>query len=187
LKTAEKRELTASEVEQQKRELREVLRKPEMINKLKQGLALPGVDVEIKQLSTENDVPYYLLNETFSLENLAQNLTAQPHQILHIASHGFFGSTSEESFIMTYDKILTINKLEALLGADFFKKYPIDLLTLSACQTAEGDDRSPLGISGIAIKAKVHSALGSLWSVADEATSQLDVSFLSGIEKAGYE
>jgi CHAT domain-containing protein len=51
------------------------------------------------------------------------------------------------------------------------------LLTLSACQTAEGDDRSPLGISGIAIRAKVRSVLGSLWSVDDDATLAFIESF----------
>jgi CHAT domain-containing protein len=175
------RELTAAETEQRTRELREVLRKPGMIEKLRESLSLPGVDVEVKQLAQQQNVPY-LLNESFSLANLSETLIEQPHKVVHIASHGFFGTTAEESFIMTYDKILTIDKLESLLSSDFFKLHPIDLITLSACQTAEGDDRSPLGISGIAIKAKVHSALGSLWSVADEATSQLMSTFYQGLE-----
>jgi len=172
----EKRKLTASEREQKNWQLREMLKKPVVMEKLQKLLALPGVDAEITGLAEQNNSPY-LLNESFSLANFKHALTDESHKILHIASHGFFGSTAEESFIMTYDRILNLNQLESLLNSDYFKLHPIDLITLSACQTAEGDDRSPLGISGVAIKSKVHSALGSLWPVSDDATSQLMTDF----------
>ena len=171
-----KRELSVSETAQQTKELQELLKKPEISNKIQELLALPGVDAEVKNLADQNGMPY-ILNEDFSLDNFTETLTGEPHKILHIASHGFFGSTAEDSFIMTHDKILNISKLEQLLGMEHFRRFPIDLITLSACQTAEGDDRSPLGISGVAIKSKVHSALGSLWPVADEATAQLMTTF----------
>lgn len=166
------------------RALRELLKDRSVVGSLKKELALPGVEIEIKQLAEQNSMPYFL-NEQFSLANFTQLALSKPHNILHIASHGFFGSSAEESFIMTHDKILTMNQLESLLNVEFFKKNPIDLLTLSACQTAEGDDRSPLGISGIAIKAKVHSALGSLWPVSDEATSQLMTTFYKELRNTG--
>lgn len=181
----QKRELTMVEKEQKMRQLREMLQKPLVMEKLQKLLALPGVDTEIKQLASQNDTPY-LLNENFSLANFKQALTNESHKILHIASHGFFGSTAEDSFIMTYDRILNLNQLENLLNADYFKLNPIDLITLSACQTAEGDDRSPLGISGVAIKSKVHSALGSLWPVSDDATSQLMTQFYENLKKPDY-
>jgi CHAT domain-containing protein len=177
-----KRELSVAQQEEKTRKLHELLKKPLVLESLQHLLALPGVDTEIKQLAEQNHTAY-LLNESFSLQNFIQILQEQPHDTLHIASHGFFGSTAEESFIMTHDKILNLNQLEALLSSDYFKLHPIDLLTLSACQTAEGDDRSPLGISGVAIKAKVHSALGSLWPVADEATAQLMTTFYQSMNK----
>ncbi len=177
-----KRELSVAQQEEKTRELHELLKKPLVLESLQHLLALPGVDTEIKQLAEQNHTAY-LLNESFSLQNFIQILQEQPHDTLHIASHGFFGATAEESFIMTHDKILNLNQLEALLSSDYFKLHPIDLLTLSACQTAEGDDRSPLGISGVAIKAKVHSALGSLWPVADEATAQLMTTFYQSMNK----
>jgi CHAT domain-containing protein len=173
------RELSASD-QQKNRELRELLKNPTVVKNLQKLLSLPGVDIEIKQLAEQNH-SNYLLNESFSLENFTHQLKEEPHDILHIASHGFFGSTAEDSFIMTYDKILNLNQLEVLLSSDYFKQFPIDLLVLSACQTAEGDDRSPLGISGVAIKTKVRSALGSLWPVSDEATAQLMVNFYSSL------
>ncbi len=179
------RELTTVEKTQKTRQLRELLQKPLVMEKLQKLLALPGVASEIKQLANQNDMPY-LLNENFSLANFKQALTGDAHKILHIASHGFFGSTAEDSFIMTHDRILNLNQLENLLNADYFKLNPIDLITLSACQTAEGDDRSPLGISGVAIKSKVHSALGSLWPVSDDATSQLMTQFYQNLKNPQY-
>ena len=177
-----KRELTAAVQQQKSRDLREALKNPEVIKNLQKQLSLPGVDSEIKLLAQNNHTSF-LLNESFSLENFTEVLKKEPHDILHIASHGFFGSTAEESFIMTHNKILNLNQLESLLNSDYFKLHPIDLLTLSACQTAEGDDRSPLGISGVAIKAKVHSALGSLWPVADESTAQLMGTFYKSLNE----
>lgn len=180
LPTEQSREPDSSEQQKRTRELRKLLRNPVVIEKLQQLLSLPGVDTEIKQLAEQNHSSY-LLNESFSLENFIQLLKEKPHDILHIASHGFFGGNAEDSFIMTYNKILNLDQLEILLNSDYFKQFPVDLLVLSACQTAEGDDRSPLGISGVAVKTKVHSALGSLWSVSDEATTELMTTFYSSL------
>jgi CHAT domain-containing protein len=49
----------------------------------------------------------------------------------------------------------------------------VELLVLSACQTAAGDDRAALGLAGVAIKAGARSALASLWFVNDQSTSAL--------------
>ncbi|MEY3786033.1 MAG: hypothetical protein RLZ75_238 [Pseudomonadota bacterium] len=182
LKSGKKRALIVTESQEKKRESRAFLKNPLVIKELQKLYALPGVEVEIKQLAEQNHTSY-LLNENFSLENFKKVINTEPHDILHIASHGFFGKTAEDSFIMTHDKILNLNQLEVLLSSDHFKHFPIDLLTLSACQTAEGDDRLPLGISGVAIKTKVHSVLGSLWSVSDDATAELMATFYSSLNK----
>ena len=91
------------------------------------------------------------------------------YRIAHLATHGFFGSTGKQSFIMAYDDLLTMNGLQTLLKGEQLQKIPIELLGLSACQTAEGNERAPLGISGAAIKARAKSVLGTLWPVDDEA------------------
>jgi CHAT domain-containing protein len=46
-------------------------------------------------------------------------------------------------------------------------------MVLSACQTAEGDDRATLGLAGMAIKSGARSTLATLWSVNDDSTVQL--------------
>lgn len=49
----------------------------------------------------------------------------------------------------------------------------IELLVLSACQTAAGDERAGLGIAGVAFQAGARSTIASLWNLDDESTSVL--------------
>lgn len=141
-------------------------------NKLKQILRLDGVDAEISSL--QKIVPATsLLNQAFSSERFAQQVQSGQFDIVHVASHGIFGSSAEKTFILAHDEVITIDQLQTLLSVDPLNKHPLDLLILSACETAEGDDRAPLGISGAALKAKARSAMGSLWPVSDLAASQL--------------
>ena len=75
--------------------------------------------------------------------------------------------------------------LTALLDADEFRKHPIELLSLSACETAEGNDRSPLGLSGAAIKARAKSVLGSLWPVEDGSARKTMEGFYGTLAAGG--
>lgn len=151
---------------------------------LREMYALPGVRDEIKDLGAQMS-NVTLVDAAFTLGNLSRNVVDGQHRIVHLASHGFFGGTAEESFIMTYDEILSIGRLQDLLQSDAIKGKPIELLTLSACQTAEGDDRSPLGISGAALKAKAKSALGTLWPVSDDAARDLMPKFYRNLVQQG--
>jgi len=100
-----------------------------------------------------------------------------PYSIIHIASHGQFDRDPQKTFLLTYNDKLSMNQLESLIAQGQFRDQAVELLTLSACQTAVGDDRAALGLAGIAIKAGARSALASLWSINDEATSQLMIEF----------
>lgn len=53
----------------------------------------------------------------------------------------------------------------------------MELLTLSACQTATGDDRAALGLAGLALKAGARSAVASLWFINDQASGALVMDF----------
>ncbi|MGR9052376.1 MAG: CHAT domain-containing protein, partial [Gammaproteobacteria bacterium] len=149
------------------------------LEKLAEVLSLPGVEKEVATLA-EIQRSRVVLNRDYTLQHF-DLLVRQPlHHMIHIASHGFFGGTSDSSFIMTYDRILTMDHLQQLLEQRSTDE-PIDMLVLSACQTAEGDDRAPLGLSGVALKARADSALGSLWPISDEAAVKLMKGFYSGI------
>jgi CHAT domain-containing protein len=114
-----------------------------------------------------------LLNQDFQTKNLEQELRAGRYGILHIATHGKFSTDVNDSFLLTFDGKLTMNKLDQLIGLFRFRDDPLELLTLSACQTGIGDDRAALGLAGVAIKAGARSALATLWFINDEASAAL--------------
>ncbi len=121
----------------------------------------------------------------FTTGRLHDEFDKGKYRIAHLATHGYFGSTGDQSYLMAYDDIVTMNGLQKLLQLGGAKKNPIELLTLSACETAEGDDRSPLGIAGAAIKAKAKSVLGTLWPVSDDAAQQVMTLFYSALVRDG--
>ncbi|MDJ0691017.1 MAG: CHAT domain-containing protein [Xenococcaceae cyanobacterium MO_188.B32] len=137
--------------------------------------ALPGVETEVQEIAANVD-SQLLLNQEFTNDRLRQTLketTTAP--ILHLATHGQFSSQPEETFILTWDDRIDVNELEQLLKVreETPKLIPIELLVLSACQTAQGDYRAALGLAGIALKSGARSTVGTLWSVSDESTSLL--------------
>jgi len=142
---------------------------PEEREKNVKILSLPGVTEEIhaleKVLPNDDDT---LLNQTFTSGNLEKGIQSGNHQLVHISSHGYFGHSAKDSFIMTYDKNLDVGEVERIMRIN--QGQPIDLVTFSACQTAQGDERAPLGFSGLAIKASARNAMGSLWAISDNAT-----------------
>ena len=133
--------------------------------------ALPSVPKELEDIQKIMDGNVRLLNKEHTIGNLTRQLEQHSYSIVHLATHGVFGGTPEESFLLTYDDRLTMNRLENLIYLTKLRKEPVELLTLSACQTALGDERAALGLAGVAIKAGVRSAVATLWYVDDEATS----------------
>jgi CHAT domain-containing protein len=150
---------------------------------LRERLSLPGVKTEIEALSHILSGTT-LLDADFTVDRFGDEAKSGDYRVVHIASHGVFGGSAETSYIMAYDNLLSMNGLQSVLQAERFHKTPIELLSLSACQTAEGNDRAPLGMSGAAIKARAKSVLGTLWPVDDEAARQVMESMYTGIAKS---
>jgi CHAT domain-containing protein len=118
-----------------------------------------------------------LLNQRFLLPSVERELQEKPFSIVHIASHGQFDSDVTKTFVLTFDGKLTMDRLEQMVGRLRFREDPLELLTLSACQTAAGDDRAALGLAGVAIKAGARSALATLWFIDDQASAELVTEF----------
>ncbi len=114
-----------------------------------------------------------LLDNNFVAPRIEAELQDGRYTILHIATHGQFATEVNQSFLLTFDDRLTMTQLERLVGLFRFRRDPLELLTLSACQTGIGDDRAALGLAGIAVKAGARSALATLWFINDEASSEL--------------
>ncbi len=114
-----------------------------------------------------------LLNNAFQASRLERELREGRYGGLHIATHGRFSTEVNDSFLLTFDGKLTMQTLDQLIGLFRFRQEPLELLTLSACQTGVGDDRAALGLAGIALKAGARSALATLWFINDEASATL--------------
>jgi CHAT domain-containing protein len=134
--------------------------------------SLPYVAEEMDSVRTLYQADQ-LLNEQFRTPLLEQELRESRYGILHIATHGKFSTNADDSFLLTFDGKLTMSTLDRLIGLFRFRQDPLELLTLSACQTAVGDDRAALGLAGVAIKAGARSALATLWFINDEASAAL--------------
>jgi CHAT domain-containing protein len=142
---------------------------------------LPEVEAELSSLRTTFGGTL-LLNSQFSVANVERELKTGTYSIVHVASHGEFGGEVDKTFLLAFDGKLTMDRLDQLIGVFKWREEPLELLTLSACETAQGDDRAALGLAGVAVKAGARSALATLWSVNDEASAQLITDFYTELK-----
>ncbi len=140
----------------------------------RQGYAsLPEVATEVNRVAATLPSQVFL-NGEFTEENLAKQIDRSPFQIVHLATHGQFSSDPEQTYILTWEDRIQVKELERLLQSrQYGETVPIELLVLSACKTAQGDDRAALGLAGIAVRSGARSTLATLWSVKDESTALL--------------
>ncbi|MEZ4282688.1 MAG: CHAT domain-containing protein [Myxococcota bacterium] len=145
---------------------------------------LENVTREIRQIRaiTGGEV---LLDAAFSPGALTQKLEAKPYRLLHVASHAAFDAGREGGFIQTHDGPLAFADLADAIDAGRLRADPLELVVLSACETAEGGERAALGLSGMAVRAGARSAIGSLWRVHDEATAQFMATFYQTLAQPG--
>jgi CHAT domain-containing protein len=119
-----------------------------------------------------------LLNEQFAVARFVEEVEEHPFGIVHVASHAEFSGDSSGSFLLAYDGKISLERLASVVGSTRFRaEQPLELLALSACETAAGNDRAALGLAGIALRAGARSALATLWSVNDEAAAKLVTGF----------
>lgn len=128
---------------------------------------LPAVPVELSAITKSLWQGQSFLNDTFTLDNLKAQRQQQPFGIVHLATHANFQSGEpSNSYIQLWDRKLRLNQLPQL----DWNNPPVELLVLSACRTALGNEEAELGFAGLAVKAGAKSAVGSLWYVSDEGT-----------------
>ncbi len=146
---------------------------------------LPSVTAELRDIKKIMNAKNVLENSNFTVNNLTAQFKEHEYTIVHLATHGVFGGTPEGSYLLNYDTLLTMDGLEDLIGIGRFRDNPVELLTLSACQTALGNERAALGLAGVALKAGARSAVATLWYVDDEATSLAVREFYRQLKTAG--
>lgn len=150
---------------------------------------LENVPRELKEIKSEVSKSEELLNQQFTQTNLQNKLQTVAFSVVHLATHGEFSSDAEKTFILTWDKLVKVKEFDNLLRVSDKDRFSgIELLVLSACQTAEGDKRAALGLAGIAMRAGVRSTLATLWSIDDRSTADVMSEFYrqlkAGVNKA---
>ena len=145
---------------------------------------LPAV-VQESELISKSFAPTTLMDGTFLKGDLVDTFLRNDFRYVHIASHGQFSGRADSTFVLTYDGFLTLDDLENLIRPSSYRGAPVELLTLSACQTAAGDDKAALGLAGVAIKAGCRAALASLWFVSDQASALMVDEFYRALAKPG--
>lgn len=137
--------------------------------------ALPGVEREIREIN--QIVPSKtLLNERFSKNLVEKQINKIPFSVIHFATHGQFSSKAKDTFVLTWDDKIQVNDFNQLFQKNNDKEA-IELLVLSACKTAKGDERAILGLAGIAVRSGARSTIATLWSVRDKSTSEMMTQF----------
>lgn len=140
-------------------------------------------DDEIKQI--EKVVPtQQLLNAEFTKTNLQKQVNSGAFSVVHMATHGNFSSDPKQTYILVYHDFLKAKELNNLLRGSN-SSDAIELLVLSACTTAQGDNRATLGLAGLAVRAGARTTIATLWKVEDEFTVQLMKQFYNELNKPG--
>ncbi|MEM7592525.1 MAG: CHAT domain-containing protein, partial [Cyanobacteria bacterium P01_A01_bin.83] len=141
--------------------------------------ALANVPQELAQIKKIFPQSRKLLNQEFTASKVEESISTG-FPIVHLATHGVFSSDPEETFIITGDRdIVDLNFLNKMLTTN--KGTKPELIVLSACDTATGDERAVLGLAGVAVRSG-SSTVGSLWSVEDTSTTQLMSQFYRQLE-----
>ncbi|MFP5273749.1 CHAT domain-containing protein [Coleofasciculus sp.] len=142
---------------------------------------LPAVPVELEVITQKLWQGKFFLDEGFTLENLKAQRKKQPFGIIHLATHADFrpGAISN-SYIQLWNSKLRLDQLPEL----GWNNPAVELLVLSACRTALGDENAELGFAGLAVQAGVKSTLASLWYVSDEGTLALMTQFYNHLKTA---
>ncbi|BAY62912.1 hypothetical protein NIES22_29880 [Calothrix brevissima NIES-22] len=151
----------------------------------KAGLGtIESVALELTGIKQRVPHSQILENKKFIQENIRQEINSHTFNVVHLATHGKFSSNPEETYILDWQAQIRVKDLNELLRLDYPRMHkPIELLILSACETAKGDNRAALGLAGIAISAGARSTLAAVWQVNDASTAEFMIRFYQELNK----
>lgn len=145
--------------------------------------ALPGVAREMQAIFGGNGSKGALagsamLDASFTRDQLRDALKKRP-SIVHVASHfKLVPGKESDSYLLLGDG--TPLSLEDIRKGRGFRFGGVDLLTLSACETARGGGSEGDEVESFGALAQMNGAsavMATLWPVADEATASIMQSF----------
>ncbi len=145
----------------------------------KEGLGvIENVELELAGIKQKVQRNQTLENQQFIKNNVQAKINTTNFNIVHLATHGKFSSNPEQTYILDWNGRIKVKDLDNLLRLDYQKSgKQIELLILSACETASGDKRAALGLAGVAIRAGARTTLASLWQINDASTAEFMIEF----------
>ncbi len=139
---------------------------------------------ELNQIKKQVSAREILVNDNFTLANIQQRLELDSFSAIHIKTHGVFSSDPDGTFIVAYNQLVKGKDLANIIQSSHqSESHPIELLVLSACETAQGDNRAILGLAGIAVRAGARSTISTLWEARDAANTELMAKFYQELSK----
>lgn len=139
---------------------------------------LNNVEVELAGIAETIKNTKTLEGDDFLQANIQEEINNDSFNIVHIATHGKFSSNFRDTYILDWAESIGLADLDRLLQAENFARAKvIDLLVLSACETATGDRQAALGLAGVAVGSGASSTLASLWQVNDASTAEFMIEF----------
>jgi CHAT domain-containing protein/predicted negative regulator of RcsB-dependent stress response len=146
---------------------------------------LPAIKTEIELISEAGISTTNLLDRQFTSKELEKKVNTSPFNVVHLATHGQFSSRADQTFILAADGPINVTQFDTILRSrDDTRPEALQLLVLSACQTAVGDKRAALGLAGAAVRAGARSTIASLWQIDDESTAQFVGAFYRELKAA---
>ncbi|MBL1179332.1 MAG: CHAT domain-containing protein [Pantanalinema sp. GBBB05] len=160
-------------------------RKLEVQGQTRRFAPLEHVQGELEQIKTLLPHSEELLDQQFTTTKFRERVTASSYPIVHVATHGQFSSDPDATFLLTASpQPVNTNELQSLLhDRAQGGVVPIELLVLSACETATGDKRAALGLAGVAVRAGALGTIASLWAAKDASTALLMTQFYQALSQ----
>lgn len=132
---------------------------------------LAGTAAEAKVAADSGKPGLYLPD--FRKADLVAALARGNVDVLHLATHASFNGRADRAFIVANEEVIRLPELREIIERNRARGDALDLLVLSACETAVGDDQASMGLAGATVQAGALSAIASLWQVDDLGTSAL--------------
>ncbi|MEO0987030.1 MAG: CHAT domain-containing protein [Cyanobacteria bacterium J06639_14] len=125
-----------------------------------------------------------LIDESFTLANIRQQLQTGEFSAIHWKTHGVFSSDPEGTYVLAFGERISVQDLnDLILLGSRSGIQPLELLVLSACETAQGDERAVLGLAGLAARTGTRSVLSTLWVAQDTPNTEFMIRFYEALSQ----
>ncbi|MGM9482961.1 CHAT domain-containing protein [Roseateles sp. NT4] len=138
---------------------------------------LPGVEPELRAIVRKDENPQGLIPGNFWFDedfdrNRFESVLEGDYNIVHVASHFKFNPGHQETSVLVMGKVGQMLSIRDMRAFDFSK---VDLLTLSACETALGggvaNGFDVEGLSAVVLQKQGRRVIASLWKIGDASAS----------------